>query len=277
MHLSLTSWSFPRLTLQEAADVSLALGIGALDLSTRGRPGLDKAEILADPAAAAERVRRLGVSCPNYFHHFGADHADRNLALPGSVEANARDMARVLTFCDAAGIGTVFVLPGQINPGQSRAEALDAASDGIAALLEVARDFTAEVCIEPVVRSVAESPGTVRALVDRTGVRLALDPSHLVCLGHTQDAIDPLAPHAAHVHLRQARPGSLQARMAEGTINFPAFFAALRQAGYDGALAIEYLHPVGPHGYTEDVLTETVAMRDAFRAWACGARAAGVA
>ncbi|MDF0600446.1 sugar phosphate isomerase/epimerase [Psychromarinibacter sp. C21-152] len=270
MRLSLASWSVPRLTLPEAAEVALALGIGALDISTKGRPGLDKAEILADPRAAADRVRRLGVACPNYFHHFGADHADRNLALPGSVEANARDLAQVLTFCDAAGIGTVFVLPGRVNPGQSRAEALEAAADSLSALLAVARDFAAELCIEPVVHSVADSPAAVRALVDRTGVRLALDPSHLICLGHPQETIEPLAAHAAHVHLRQARPGALQARMAEGTIDFPAFFAALRQAGYDGALAIEYLHPVGPHGYTEDVLTETVAMRDAFRAWADG-------
>jgi sugar phosphate isomerase/epimerase len=267
MHLTLTSWSFPSLTLEEAAGVSKVLGINALDVSTKGRPGLDREQLLADPIAVAERVRALGVGVTNYYHHFGEGLADRNLALPGTIDANARDLERVLRFADAAGIPTVFFLPGIVNPGQSRRQALDVAVESLTALLDVAKDFQAEICIEPIVRSFAESPAIVSELIARTGIRLALDYSHFVCLGYTQEQLDPLCAHAAHVHLRQARMGELQAKFAKGTINFPALFGTLAEAGYTGALAIEYVYQDFMNAYSDDVMTETVAMRDCFNEW----------
>jgi hypothetical protein len=56
MYLSLTAWSMPSCTLEEAAGISRALGIGALDVGLFYRSALDKAEILSDPRAAAERL-----------------------------------------------------------------------------------------------------------------------------------------------------------------------------------------------------------------------------
>jgi sugar phosphate isomerase/epimerase len=79
--------------------------------------------------------------------------------------------------------------------------------------------------------------------------------------------VDVLAPHAVHVHLRQARMGALQAKFAHGTLNFPAIFGTLRDAGYDGHLALEAVHQDYMNTLTEDVLTETVALRDCFRNW----------
>ena len=270
MYLSLTSWSFPALTLEETAAISRIIGIGALDISTKGRPGLDKAQLLDDPRAAAERVAALEVKIPNFYHHFGDSLADRNLALPGTIDANQRDLEKVLTFADAAGIATIFFLPGIINPGQSRSQATAAAAESIRALLDVAKDFSAEICIEPIIRSFAESPAVVEELVDRTGIRLALDYSHFVCLGYTQEQIDPLCRHAAHIHLRQASMGKLQERFARGSINFPALFGTLRDSGYDGALAIEYVHQDFLNASSDDVMTETVTMRDCFNGWAAG-------
>jgi hypothetical protein len=49
--------------------------------------------------------------------------------MPGTIDANARDLDRVLTFADAAGIDSVFLLPGIVNPGQSRDEAARASAD----------------------------------------------------------------------------------------------------------------------------------------------------
>ncbi|MFT7440460.1 MAG: hypothetical protein ACI83E_001957, partial [Sulfitobacter sp.] len=51
MTLSLTAWSLPACTLQEAADISKALGIGALDVGLFYRSALNKALILTDPKA----------------------------------------------------------------------------------------------------------------------------------------------------------------------------------------------------------------------------------
>ena len=267
MKLSLTSWSMPSLTLVEAAGVSRALGIDALDLSLFYRSGLDKTLILSDPQAAAEAVRALNIRVPNYYHLFGEGLDGRNLADPTSLDANLADFAQVLAFADAAGIGSVFILPGVVNSGQSRDQAASASAAALKALLEVAKDHRAVPCIEPHVHSFAESPDVVRRLVDETGIGLALDWSHFACLGYRQDEVDPLAPHAVHVHLRQAKMGALQAKFAQGTLNFPAMFATLRDAGYDGWLAIEPVHQDYMNTLFEDVLTEIVALRDCFRAW----------
>ena len=267
MRLSLTSWSFPALTLPECADVSKALGIGALDVGLFYRAALDKAEILADPKAAADRIRALGVTVPNYYHLFGDGLAGRNLALPGTIGQNVRDLASVLEFADLAGIGSVFVLPGIVNPGQSRDQAAAVAVDSLRALQEVAGHHKARLCFEPHVHSFAESPDMVRRVVDASGVGLALDYAHFACLGYPQEEIDPLAQYAVHVHLRQARMGALQAKFAQGTLNFPALFGTLRDAGYQGWLALEAVHQDFMATVSEDVITETVAMRDCFRVW----------
>ena len=270
MKLSLTSWSFPALSLQECAAVSKALGVGALDVGLHYRSGLDRDLILSDPKAAAAPLAGLGVALPNYYHQFGEGIVGQNLSLPGTIDQNCRDIEQVLTFADAAGIASVFILPGIVNPGQSREDAARVSADSITALLQVAKGHKAKLCVEPHVQSWAESPTLVRRLIDQTGVCLALDYSHFACLGYRQDEIDPLAPHAVHVHLRQAKMGALQAKFAQGTLNFPAMFGTLRDAGYTGWLALEAVHQDYMNTLTEDVLTETVAMRDCFRTWIGG-------
>ncbi len=267
MRLSLTAWSLPSCTLQECAAISTALGIGALDVGLFYRSALNKAEILSDPRAAAQRLHGLGVALPNYYHLFGDGLAGQNLALPGTLAQNVRDLACVMEFADLAGIFSVFILPGIINPGQSRDQAARVAVESLRALQKVAGHHKAKLCFEPHVHSFAESPAMVQRLVDETGIGLALDYAHFTCLGYRQDEVDPLAAHAVHVHLRQAKAGLLQAKFAEGTLNFPAIFATLRDAGYQGWLALEVVHQEYMNTLSDDVITETVALRDCFRTW----------
>jgi sugar phosphate isomerase/epimerase len=267
MQLSLTAWSLPSCTLAEAAGISRALGIGALDVGLFYRSALDKAEILSDPQGAAQRLGPLGVRVPNYYHLFGDDLAGRNLARADTLDRNLKDLAQVLAFADAAAIGTVFILPGVVNPGQSRDQAEAVATVALREMVALARGHRARLCIEPHVHSFAESPTIARRLVEATGVALALDYSHFTCLGYRQEEIDPLASFAAHVHLRQARMGALQTKFAQGTLNFPAMFGTLRDAGYAGALAIEPVHQDYMNTLFEDVLTEIVALRDCFTTW----------
>jgi len=267
MRLSLPTWSMPSCSLAEAAGIARALGIPAIDVGLFYRAALDKAEVLNDPRAAAERLAEVGVDVANYYHLFGGGLIDRNLALPGTARDNARDLARVMEFADAAKIPTVFILPGVVNPGQSREQAAQVAADSLRALADVAKGFRAKLCFEPHVHSWAESPVLALRLAEETGVGLALDYAHFACLGYRQDEIDVLAPLAVHVHLRQARMGALQAKFAQGTLNFPALFATLRDAGYTGALALEPVHQDYMNTLFDDVLTEIIAMRDAFYHW----------
>lgn len=64
--------------------------------------------------------------------------------------------------------------------------------------------------------------------------------------------------------------GKLQEKFAKGNINFPALFATLRDTGYSGALAIEYVHQEFLGANADDVMTETVTMRDCFNEWTAG-------
>jgi sugar phosphate isomerase/epimerase len=96
------------------------------------------------------------------------------------------------------------------------------------------------------------------------GIKLTLDYSHFICLGYPQEEIDPLAPYAAHVHLRQARPGALQTKMEEGTLNFFALFGLLKKLNYKGYIAFEAVHQNYMNTIFDDVLTEIVKMRDAY-------------
>ena len=268
IRLSLTAWSLPACTLAEAAGIAKVLGIGALDVGYFYRPALDKARLLAQPERVADEVRGLGVELPCLYHLFGASLADRNLADPRHMAENAADLRQAAKFCRAAGIGVIFVLPGVINPGQGRGQALAQSAESLRRLVPIAAEEGVRLTVEPHVHSYLETPALVLELLDRVpGLKLTLDYAHFVCLGYRQEEIDGLAPHAGHVHLRQTRPGALQTKLAKGTINIGAQLATLRDAGYDGHMALEYTHQDYMDSLYDDILTETIQLRDAVRAW----------
>jgi sugar phosphate isomerase/epimerase len=268
MKIGLTSWSLRACSTTEAVGIARTLGFAGLDLGYFYGPALSKAAILADPEGVAKQVTALGITVPNFYHLFGDTLAERNLADPKNLERNAEDFARVATFCAAAGIASIFVLPGVCNPGQGRSEALAQSAASLATLLPIAQRAGVTLTIEPHVHSFLESPALVLQLLEKVpGLKLTLDYAHFVCMGHTQDAIDVLAPHAAHVHVRQTTPGSLQTKLAKGTINMEAMCATLRDSGYDGWLSVEWVHQDYMDTLYDDVLTETIACRDLLRAW----------
>lgn len=266
MKLSVTSWSFPRCTLEETVGILKSLGFGAVDVGLFYRSALDKEALLDGPEGAAEQLRVHDIALSNFYYLFGASPEDRNLALPESLGENLKDFKKVTAFCKAAEIPSVMLLPGVLNQGQGRQDALEQTATALKELLPLAQDAGVVLTIEPHVHSYLESPSLVLDLVEKVpDLKLALDYAHFVCLGYRQEEIDVLAPYAGHVHLRQARPGVLQAKLEEGTINFPALFATLRETGYDGYLAAEYVHQAYMNTLFDDVLSETVKMRDLVR------------
>lgn len=267
MKLCVTAWSFPMLTLREVAGVAQAIGIDAVDIGLFYRSALDRERVLHEPEAYGAELRQLGVQLSNLYWLFGADLAERNLADPTGRTANVRDMAHVARFCTSAGIPSIMILPGIVGPGQSRSAALRESAASLRELLPIAQAAGVQLALEPHVHSLVESPALAAELLTAApGVGLVLDYAHFVCLGYRQDEIDPLAPHAVHMHLRQARPGALQAKFAQGTLNFAALLATLRDTGYTGYLALEYVHQDYMNTLHDDVLTETVLMRDFVRA-----------
>ena len=94
MKLCITSWSFPACTLQEAWDITKALGIGHIDLGLLYKAGLDRAAVLADPQAAAAKVAAMGVKPSNLYWFFGATHFEREISNPALSENHRLLMLR---------------------------------------------------------------------------------------------------------------------------------------------------------------------------------------
>src|SRR4051794_35507037 len=122
--LSCASWSFPACTLPEVVGIARVLGIGAVDVGLFYASSLDRVAVLQTPERAAAALQQIGATAGNYYHLFGATLAERNLADAASLPANVADFRQVVRFCRAAAIPTVMVLPGVVNPGQTRSTAL---------------------------------------------------------------------------------------------------------------------------------------------------------
>lgn len=263
MHLSVTSWSFPACRLNEAWSIAAALGFSHMDLGLLHGPALDKARVLDAPDAAAAEVRDAGIAVSNLYWLFGQSLADRAVTVPEAREDNLADFRRVCAFARAVGCASIFVLPGVTAPGVPKTEAIAQSAESLRQLLSVAQDAGVALTVEPHVAGILTSPQDSLELIGQVpGLGLTLDHAHFVAMGYPQGEIDPLIPHARHIHLRQARPGALQAKWGEGVIDFGAVFEALRRAGYQGFLSVEYVHQAYMNTLADDVLTETIAMRD---------------
>ena len=266
MHLSITSWSFTALTMTEAWGVARAIGVDHMDLGLLHRPTLDRDAVLADPAAAAAQVRDLGITVSNVYWMFGPSPYDRAVSDPAARAANLRDFDAVLAFTKALDCPSIFVLPGVQHPGASRAAVMDRAAAGLTELVARAADAGIILTVEPHVGGILDSPdATLRLLEMVPDLKLTLDYAHFVCMGYPQAEIDPLARHAAHVHLRQARPGALQCKWGEGTLDYGAIVETLREHDYSGFMSLEYVHQDYMGTLYDDVLTETIHMRDHVR------------
>ncbi|MBM3523461.1 MAG: sugar phosphate isomerase/epimerase [Alphaproteobacteria bacterium] len=270
MKLSVAAWSFAYCTTQEAINVAASLGFTHVDLGINNfKPQLDRARIVTDGAAyGREFARACRLRIANIYALFGCDRYDRNLSDPRHHERNFADFREIMQFCKATSTPSVFVLPGIVNAGQSRADAIAVSVDALKRLVDIGREAGVEVQIEAHSGSLIEAPGDCIEFLQRVpGLKLALDPSHFTMQGVPQAEVHRLVGYAGHVHLRQAAPGQAQRKLEDGTINFPALFGALRDAGYQGCLATEYIHAPAMAAYVVDVLSETIKMRDSFLSW----------
>ena len=269
MELSISTWSFPHLELGEASTVAAALGFKAIDIGYFGAPALDKKRLLTEPRRyGVELAEMLPLRFSNLFHLFGSDVSDRNLARPVNRQ-NHDDLKSVLEFARAASVPSVMVLPGVVNAGQSRSGAIDQAVESLKPIVAAGLESNIEILIEPHVGSILNSPAQTLELVERVqGLKIVLDPSHFISMGYRQAEIEPLAKVAGHVHIRQARSGTIQTEMAAGIIDFAGFFGELRNSNYDRWLTIEYEYEPGTNSSIVDVLSETAKLRDCFRIWA---------
>ena len=135
--------------------------------------------------------------------------------------------------------------------------AFNASIEALRRVVDVAGPKGITIAVETHSGSLAETYNSALRFVSAVpGLKLAYDPSPFVKANLGIDESRVLIPHAAHVHVRNAMSGNIQAHMAEGSLDFALLFEALDAAKYSRTISIEYLD-----NRDEDILADVVALK----------------
>jgi sugar phosphate isomerase/epimerase len=150
------------------------------------------------------------------------------------------------------------------HSGNAFEKDLDTAAETLRAIEKITAQAGVTLCFEPHMQSITNTPEKALALVERVpGLKIALDYAHFVLQYIEIEQIHTLIPHTGYFHLRPARPGKLQTRHAEGTIDFVDISKRLAAANYTGEIAIEYVCAPWFDANQLDTLTETFTTKQA--------------
>jgi sugar phosphate isomerase/epimerase len=230
-----TQWVLREADAGRAIERVAAAGYDAIELA--GDPAADPVALGRAVAAAGLEVGSL---CPVYSLERDCAHPD-----PALRRAAREYLARCVELAAALGAATVVVVPTyRVEWGIDRDAELARAAETIAAVAAGIPPGGPTLALEPLnryethlVRTLADAE-RLRAMIAHPQVAIHADLFHMHI---EEDAIGPaLRAHAAqlrHVHLADSQrrePGS-------GHLDFAAVFAALREGGYRGVLAMEFL------------------------------------
>jgi sugar phosphate isomerase/epimerase len=281
MQLSCGDHSFPVLPHEQTVELVKMLGFDAFDLAVMGnrshvRPEQIRDDIPGWAGRLEERIRGRGLEIADVFCIPWTDFAVMAPNNPDAAErergtALFRDMLELTVRMGAPGLTMV---PGLDFPGESHEVSLARAGEELARRADEARAAGVRFSIEPHVGSVCGTPEDVAWLVELApGLELTLDYTHYVSQGFADADVEPLVAHARHFHARGGAPGRVQCALKDSTIDYGRAVDALREAGYEGALAVEYVWIDWERCNECDNVSETIILRDrlldalAGRAW----------
>lgn len=274
MRLSCSDYTWPLLPHAAVLDLIRALEFEAVDLGfMTGRSHVRPEAVRDYPAAAGAAVRReveargLGVA-----DVFAIPYTD--FQTMSANNPDARQQARALEFfraavefCRAVGAPGLTTLPGVLFPGDTFAQALARSADGLSERVRIAAAAGLSLSVEPHVESLIDTPDkTVQLLELVPDLRLTVDHAHYIRGGARQEDVDALLPWARHLQCRSGRPGALQVRVDEDTIDFERVVGLLHELHYGGSLAVEFTWQEWMDCNRVDTVGETALLRDRLRA-----------
>ncbi len=272
MRLTLSNHSFEYLDLEGTLALARAMGFRGVDIAgfhDRGRCSLEPDEVGADPQGHADRLNRLleqyELEAVDFFPQFGASLEERSFNAPDPAvrRMNRASFAGIIRFCGEAGIPGFTISPGTHHPDRSFEENLDTTAEALNELTDMAGEQGIAVRFEPHVQSVVDTPERALALLERAPeAAVTLDYSHFVMQYIPEERIHPLLARTGHFHIRAARPGKLQSRLDENTIDFVDIARRLRDLDYRGCLSIEFVYMTWYDCNQVDCLTETIFTKD---------------
>jgi sugar phosphate isomerase/epimerase len=257
MRLAIFARTFPRPTLAATLDAVAAAGF----LGDQFNPAL-AGGAAPETIDAAHRERGLElVACSgtvNLAHPDPARRAEGVGWLRGVIAAAPAMGTRVVTLCT----GTRD--PDDMwaaHPANASPAAWADMRASVEAALEVAEPAGVTLGVEPEPGNVVRDAPAARRLLDEIGspaLRIVLDAANL--LGPERlaeqarvigEALELLGPDVVLAHAKDVRPDGTVVAAGRGAVDYPAYVAGLRAAGFDGPLVL--------HGLAEDEVDASVA------------------
>lgn len=249
VRLSCNDYAWPGLGHRTTLAVIRDLGFAGVDIGLFAETThVTLSSVLAGPEARAEALRsdveELGLQVADVFLTSSLE-IDR--LTPTSRTADdvdrLRDIFRATAeFADAVGAPGVTLLPGVVADGVSLRQAIALAAEGLAPLVDIGGERGLGVSVEPHVGSCIETPEATAELLALTpGLAVTLDPSHFAYLGCSVERMTELVPRTRHVQIRPARTGVMQCKVPDNEIDLTLLMESLRDAGYKGWIASEFV------------------------------------
>jgi len=259
MNLACSTLSFDAVPLAVAVQRIVELGFEAVDLACIDRwAHVSPWDIVEEATAPAQQIKQIQ-----------QDTGTRLVALNCGYELRRPEQEQSLvealcTFARELGVGVVSI------PAPAAGVDMEQAARRLARLNKTAEQMGRTLCVETHLGRLTETPAGAAALAEAVpGLALTLDASHFLAKGIAETEWRALYPLVRHVHLRDAGGPNrqLQTRWGEGDMPLEALVQGLAEAGYQGALTVEYIRPE-KLGLSEDypLEVEIRALRDRLRA-----------
>jgi len=248
MAIACSTSVFSRSSLEEALSGIRAMGFDQIDLAIiDGWIHVNTTDLVRDYEGTLGRVDSLlrwyrlnpiaantGVS--PHLH-------DRSKAGCARREA---ETAALIRFMNYYHIQVAAVQPRTPDPSRPRKEVLRDSAVTMRDMLAMASGTGVTFALECHSGSIVETMAEVREMMRLVpDLSYAYDPTHFVMNGVNLVDTLPLIERAAHVHLRDAKLGHIQARYGEGVVDFDWILSRFKERGYQGDFSIEYLEQEG--------------------------------
>lgn len=234
---------FPRANLDDELDLAEWMGARTLEILPSWRR-------LPDPASPRVRAADRGITVHGVHGCWGresirAERVDLGSPDPAVHRDSIDDLTRCVDWAAAAGARVLVVHPGGLSDPTTLPARRDALGRGLAVLSDRAAGTGVLICVENMPPGVhpgsrMEDLAELLRELSLPGVRLAIDTGHAnitnTAAGETLAAGDLLA--TTHVHDNNGRSDSHHPP-GLGTVDWPAWFAALDAINYRGPIMLE--------------------------------------
>lgn len=274
MKLACADFTWPLLPHDRVLKLIGMLDIEGLDLGLMGnrshlRPEQIRHDIPMWAGVITERLAQAGLELADVFVIPWTDFetmAPNNPDPKQQEEAAAlfRDMLDLAQRLHAPGM---TILPGTRFGDESWETSMRRSAEALKWRVDEADRRGIRLSVEAHLGSNVDTPEKAARLVELTpGLALTVDYTHFSYQGIPDAEIEPLLDHARHFHCRGVTRGRLQAKFTENTVDYRRVIQRMKEIGYTGYFAIEYVWQDWQGNNETDNVCETIQFRDLARA-----------